>query len=123
MIEAVEVNRTKLLSVRMTEEEHERAEGVARRHGKSLSDLVRALLEGEAKRMRTELGQREMFDRCSRAYFRTYGADAEQPTSASEYETAPDGSTLFVLRNVRGELARYTYDAKNDRVREIKTQD
>ena len=48
----------------------------------------------------------ELRDRATRAYFRRFGAVAQQPSSASD--VVGDGADrVVVLRNCRGELARY----------------
>ena len=62
----------------------------------------------------------DMFDRCVRSHLRAAsraGGTADQPSRA---DSGFDKKGVFHLRNVRGVLRSYTYDANANRIREVK---
>jgi hypothetical protein len=55
----------------------------------------------------------QLIDRACRAYFRRFGKHADFPGQDSTVSKRG----VVRLTNVRGELARYKYDAKRDRLK------
>lgn len=65
-----------------------------------------------------KIDETEMFNRTSRALTRAAEKLGTIPQQPSRTTSGWDGS-VYVLRNVNGDLARFTYDENHDRIRRV----